>query len=188
MAPSVWGRKQRFRPTPGAVLLGLVVLGALAFGLTRLQLPVAPLTGRAEAIDGDTLRMGSVRVRLMGLDAPELDQTCTRADGSEWSCGSEAKAALAVRLRAGAIDCARYGRDIYGRTLAKCSAGGADLAADMVRAGWAVSDDDYLYESAAARAQQLGIWSGRFDHPIDWRRRHGADQPGPWEWIRSWFQ
>jgi endonuclease YncB( thermonuclease family) len=170
------------------VLITLLVLVAIGIGYTRLQPAGAPLTGRAEAIDGDTLRLGSIRVRLMGLDAPELDQPCTRSDGAEWSCGREAKATLAARLREGPIDCARYGRDIYGRTLAKCSSDGADLGADIVRAGWAVSNDTYTSEAAEAQSQHLGIWSGTFAQPADWRRSHGADQPGLWEWIRSWFQ
>ena len=188
MARSVWGARRRFQTPSAYVLIGLLVLVAIGIGVTRLQPSGAPLTGRAEAIDGDTLRLGPVRIRLMGLDAPELDQTCTRADGVEWSCGREAKADLAARVRAGPTDCARYGRDIYGRTLAKCSAGGADLAAAIVRAGWAVSNDAYASEAAQAQRDHLGIWSGTFVQPSDWRRSHGTDDTDPWHWIRSWFQ
>ena len=169
-------------------MIGLLVLVAIGIGYTRLQPAAAPLIGHAEAVDGDTLRVGSVRVRLLGLDAPELDQTCTRPDGSEWSCGREAKAELASRLRAGPVECARYGRDMYGRTLATCSAAGADLAAVFVGAGWAVTDGSYATEAAAAQSQHLGIWSGTFMPPALWRRAQGTDQPGLWQWIRSWFQ
>ena len=187
MAPSVWGARRRFRPL-SAFVIGLLVLVPVGIGYTRLQ-PAGPsLSGRAEAVDGDTLRLGSARVRLMGLDAPELDQTCTRSDGSEWPCGREAKTALAGHLRGGPIECARYGRDIYGRTLARCSLDDNDLAADLVRAGWAVSNDTYAAEAAQARSEHLGIWSGTFIQPVEWRRSHGADQPALWEWIRSWFQ
>ena len=187
MPPSVWGPRRRFRPSR-AFVIGLLVLAAIGIGYTRLQPTGAALTGHPEVIDGDTLRFGSVRVRLTGLDAPELDQTCTRSDGSEWSCGREAKAMLAARLRGGPIGCTRYGRDIYGRTLAKCSSDGADLGADIVRAGWAVSDGAYSSEASESRSQDLGIWSGTFVEPIQWRRSHGIGQPGIWEWIRSWFQ
>ena len=48
--------------------------------------------GRAE--DGDSLMVGNREVRLFGIDAPELDQSCTRS-GQRLSCGSEAKAHLA---------------------------------------------------------------------------------------------
>jgi endonuclease YncB( thermonuclease family) len=188
MAPSVWGRRRGFRWPPRIILIGLLALVTAGVGVARLQ-PTGPaLVGRATAIDGDTLRLGSVRVRVRGLDAPELDQTCTRPDGTNWSCGVDAKQQLAARLKSGPIECARHGRDVYGRTLATCTAGGADLGAEIVGSGWAVSDGAYVSEASEARLQQLGIWSGTFAQPVDWRRSHGNDQPGIWEWIRSWFQ
>lgn len=188
MAPSVWGRRPRFHVPPGAVLITILVLIAAAAALTRLGPPSAPLTGHAEAIDGDTLRLGATRIRLVGLDAPELDQTCTRTDGSEWACGRDARTFLVGRLKQEPVECTRAGRDIYGRTLAKCSVEDDDIGAAIVRAGWAVSNDDYLADAFDARAQQLGIWSGSFDQPADWRRTHGTERSGVWEWIRSWFQ
>ena len=39
----------------------------------------APLVGVASVIDGDTLEIRGVRVRLYGIDAPEFSQTCTKA-------------------------------------------------------------------------------------------------------------
>jgi endonuclease YncB( thermonuclease family) len=100
----------------------------------------------------------------------------------------EAKAFLAAALRHGDVDCARQGRDVYGRTLATCSVGGADIGAAIVGAGWAIDDGGYASAATAARAQNLGIWSSSFDRPSAWRRDHGTDRPGVWEWIRSWFQ
>jgi endonuclease YncB( thermonuclease family) len=168
--------------------MGFLALVSLGIGLAWPDQSGTPLTGRAVAVDGDTLRLGPVRLRLIGLDAPELDQTCTRADGTQWRCGLEAKEALASRLAAGPVQCDRHGHDVYGRVLGRCTAGNGDLGAELVRSGWAVSTDAYIFEAAAARAQQLGIWSGNFDLPAAWRRDHEADQPGPWQWIRSWFQ
>jgi len=188
MAPSVWGRRPGFLPRLPLVPIALLLLGTVAFGFMQLQPSAAPLRGRAQAIDGDTLRLGYLRVRLLGLDAPELDQTCHRPDGTEWPCGAEARAALASRLSIGPVECARYGRDAYGRTLGRCAAGGADLGANLVRSGWAISNDEYLREAFSARGQRLGIWSGQFDQPVDWRRSHGAEQPGLWQSIRNWFQ
>ena len=51
------------------------------------------LTGPARVIDGDTLDMGGVRIRLHGIDAPESEQSC-RVGGNRWSCGREATRAL----------------------------------------------------------------------------------------------
>ncbi|MGG2475553.1 thermonuclease family protein, partial [Rhizobium sp. BR5] len=46
--------------------------------------------GRFFVIDGDTLSKGSERFRLLGIDAPELAQTCLRG-GESWPCGAEAR-------------------------------------------------------------------------------------------------
>jgi endonuclease YncB( thermonuclease family) len=46
------------------------------------------ILGRARAIDGDSLKVGETEVRLHGIDAPLLSQTCQRG-GRDWSCGLE---------------------------------------------------------------------------------------------------
>ena len=48
------------------------------------------LSGTARAVDGDTLDLSGERVRLIGIDAPELDQSCQR-DGQGWACGDWAR-------------------------------------------------------------------------------------------------
>ena len=65
--------------------------------------------------------------------------------------------------------------DRYERTVAQCSAGGVDLDERMVRTGNAVeyrrfSKGAYNAAEAQARADKLGIWSGRFMLPEEWRR------------------
>ena len=46
----------------------------------------ADVTGPATIIDGDTIVVAGERIRLQGIDAPELQQTCT-AYGQPWACG-----------------------------------------------------------------------------------------------------
>jgi hypothetical protein len=66
-----------FRFLPG-LLLVLVALFVL-------PLSAQPLTGHARVIDGDTIDLQSQRIRLHGVDAPELRQVCFR---SAWDgCG-----------------------------------------------------------------------------------------------------
>ena len=48
-----------------------------------------PISGTARAGDGDSLTIGATRIRLFGIDAPELNQTCQRGDRA-WSCGQAA--------------------------------------------------------------------------------------------------
>ncbi|MBX6375267.1 MAG: thermonuclease family protein [Acetobacteraceae bacterium] len=136
--------------------------------------PAAVLQGRARVIDGDTIEVAGRRVRLHGIDAPERDQACERG-GRSYACGEEATRALAQLLAGREVRCAGRGQDRYGRVLAVCRAGGADIGEAMVRAGWAVAfrryAEDYASAEAAARRERLGLWAGRFDAPEDWRRR-----------------
>lgn len=54
----------------------------------------AVISGRAEVLDGDTLTVGGIPVRLVGIDAPELRQTCKDQVGGEYPCGEAASGAL----------------------------------------------------------------------------------------------
>ena len=47
---------------------------------------LADIIGPARVVDGDTLQVGSIRIRLSDIDAPERRQTCWRASG-EFRCG-----------------------------------------------------------------------------------------------------
>jgi endonuclease YncB( thermonuclease family) len=147
-----------------------------------------PLIGRAQVTDGDTLRLAGQRVRLTGLDAPELDQTCVGADGREWSCGAAARLFVAELLKGSDVNCRRSGRDVYRRVLASCTTDGQDIGARIVGAGWAVAEFGYGVEEGEARAARRGIWSGSFTAPAEWRHNHGVGTPSVWDWIRSWFQ
>ena len=172
----------RRRPGRRGSLLGLVLvllaLVGLAYIVAWLDPLPPPLTGTALAADGDSLRMGAERVRLIGIDAPELDQVCWREDGSEWPCGRAARDRLAAALIAAVVACMPTGVDKYGRTLARCDADGKDLGATMVREGFAVADSDYLAEQLTARAAGRGIWGGRFTNPREWRKDGPSDDPG----------
>ncbi len=186
MAPPAWGRRAGFPPVlPLFVVLAVALLGFAALELTRDG--GSTLAGHAEAVDGDTLKLGRARIRLVGLDAPEAEQTCSDASGRDWPCGLSAKAFVAGALHGGEIACAARGRDAYGRLLASCTIDGRDLGAEIVSEGWAVADLPYAPQEGAARLARRGIWSGTFVPPAEWRRTHGA-APGLWDWIRSWFQ
>ena len=47
--------------------------------------------------DGDSLRSGPLKIRLHGIDAPELKQTCADSTGAPWPCGRAARDAMAER-------------------------------------------------------------------------------------------
>ena len=171
---------------------GFLALAALIIGAYPLALapshdtgtpPPAASAPRAVAatnvrvIDGDTLHMDGKKIRLTGIDAPELHQTCRDAQAREWPCGQAAKARLIELVSRGEVACTARGHDRYRRTLAVCSAGGtADLGETLVREGHAVDyrryTSDYLAAEREARAARRGLWQGDFESPEDWRRRH----------------
>ena len=160
--------------------------GGQKFRITYPRKPERPSTTErsrvadgmpATVIDGDSLRVGHREIRLDGIDAPELRQTCRNADGREWACGRAAKARLAALVAGGNVACADKGRDRYGRTLAICSAGDfRDLGEVLVGEGLALNYDRYTarYHAVQERARSVrrGIWGGTFEHPEAWRRSH----------------
>ncbi|WP_244531414.1 thermonuclease family protein [Hyphomicrobium facile] len=131
----------------------------------------ASISGAARPIDGDSLFVGGNEVRLHGIDAPEGRQTCSRNE-QIWNCGEEAKRELARAIGGEIVACDVRERDQYGRLLARCTAGGRDINAAMVRAGMAVAFGGYDDEEADARSSRRGVWSGEFEAPQQWRARH----------------
>ena len=157
--PSIYFRKTRYhsfsfcyiRPFQRAVAVFLLCLFAS---------PVSAETVRV--IDGDGLRLDGVSVRLWGIDAPELRQTCQQS-GNLYPCGERARDALQAALRDSVPRCERVSGDRYGRTVARCFVGDDDLAAIMVRQGWAVdyprySKGAYASEQDAASDAGRGLW------------------------------
>ena len=127
------------------------------------------------AIDGDSLRAAGRDIRLLGIDAPELLQTCRDGAGREWACGRTAQARLKALVARGAVRCQSGTHDRYGRSLARCSAGPvADLGEAMVREGLALDfmDGGYRFAERDARKAARGIWRGTFDLPQEHRRRN----------------
>jgi|GEM_PF-273670 len=188
-------RRGRFRLPRWAdyLLTGAICLLLLVF-VTRIErVSSVSNEGRARVNDGDTITLAGNRIRLQGIDAPELQQSCTR-DGADYACGREAMAALQALVRGSDLRCEGWERDQYDRLLAVCSTGNSaeSINAAMVRAGWAVSFGAYQAEERVARAANSGMWQGEFQRPRDWRqahRRHDLDQKHDW-WatVRNWFR
>lgn len=138
------------------------------------QRPERLASGAAVVHDGDTLTIGGERMRLSGLDAPELMQECARG-GARYACGREARNALARLVASTDLTCSGRGFDRYERLLVTCSAGGRNVNRALVEAGWAIATDDYHAAERAARGAERGIWAGTFEDPRDWRARHGHE-------------
>jgi endonuclease YncB( thermonuclease family) len=133
------------------------------------------LSGSARVIDGDSLVVDGVEIRLSGIDGPELAQMCDRG-GETWACGREAARQLRFFVRGARISCTGNRFDRYQRLLAVCRQGTREINRWLVEEGWAVSFDDYPVAEREARKDSLGIWSGTFERPSEWRERQGANQ------------
>lgn len=158
--------------------LGLALVMLAAIILARADWPFGPqisggtITGHADVRDGDSLVIGRERIRLDGIDAPELAQTCIR-NGTSWPCGSAAHRHLARLIGNHDVTCQSARRDQHNRLLARCTSAGRDLNRSMVRDGMAVSfGRDYAREEAAAKNERLGLWAGTFERPQAWRREN----------------
>jgi endonuclease YncB( thermonuclease family) len=155
-------------------LLSLAIALAAALGAWWAVQPAGrAVTGVAQVTDGDSLRVNGVEIRLKGIDAPELRQTCER-EGQPYRCGQEARSVLLRRLSESEITCRIEGRDRYRRALATCALDGDDIGAWLVEQGWAVGYRDYEREEARARSRSAGLWAGTFQRPVEWRRENTA--------------
>lgn len=137
--------------------------------------PSAPSTatdviGPARVIDGDGLWVQGVEIRLHGVDAFELRQTC-----GEVECGLDARRALHRMVADRTVACRFVDQDRYGRQVSTCSVDGVDIGGVLVREGHALAyttySTAYVDEEAAARAAHAGAWAGEVTPPSEWRRR-----------------
>lgn len=153
------------------VELSRLIALALAI-LSATPAAAAPLVGEGRAIDGDSLMVGTTEVRLFGIDAPELHQSCTRNE-APWSCGSAAADQLSNMVLNKQIECSTMGKDVHGRTLASCRVGSLDLNRYMVATGFAVAyrrySSNYVSAEESAHASKRGIWAGEFVLPSAFR-------------------
>lgn len=151
------------------------------FRLAFFVLLTLPIHAHAETVtvhDGDTLRIENLKIRLWGIDAPELNQLCLK-DKKHIPCGKTAKLALETLVGTkGDIECKIIDIDRYKRSVARCTVGGADIGSMMVRLGQAVDYTKYsagFYEEQEkeARKEKRGVWATEFKLPWVWRSERG---------------
>ena len=127
--------------------------------------------------DGDSLRSGKLRMRLFGIDAPDLKQQCEDQNGSAWACGLAARRQLENLLDADKLlHCELRDVDRYERLVMQCFRGTVDIGAAMVRSGHALAyrsfSQLYVAEEKHASSARNGVWQGSFQSPWEWRRQN----------------
>lgn len=153
-------------------------------GASALNTPAAPsveydtraIRPGVRVVDGDTIDVNGTRIRFQGIDTPETGQSCRDAAGEVYSCGLVASAALTLKIGEGGVRCdLEPERDRYGRALGTCyAADGTDLNGWLVRNGYGLAyrrySERYVAQEDAARAESVGMHSGYFVPPWDWRK------------------
>ena len=126
-------------------------------------------------IDGDTIRLGDVKIRFSGIDAPEINQTCVASEGKV-ACGKISRDLLIEKVTNNKISCTDEGKDFYGRVLGECFVNGESLSSYLVREGFAFAyrkySNKYIEDEEYAKFNELGMWSMEFQYPWDYRRNN----------------
>jgi len=163
-------------------MTGLRILVAALWLAATLQAAAAqPWQGSVTRVsDGDTLWVRPaaggkpVKVRINGIDAPEICQAGGRA----------ARKALAARVSGRPLSVLARGLDDYGRTIASLELDGEDVGGWMVSQGHAWSygfgrdGGPYAVQQARARAASRGLFADPAAlAPRLFRKRHGPCEP-----------
>jgi endonuclease YncB( thermonuclease family) len=159
----------------GAMAGGLIALGVAGLGLGGLEKRrvYINVVSAADVIDGDTIRMGDISLRLWGIDAPEdhTGQVCRRSDGglTPYTCGVEATKVLEGLVANKLVICeapqsgdesgggaqAPPPTESFGRPVMACwtAASGERLylSAEMARLGYADVDFDNRWHPSKAQ-------------------------------------
>jgi endonuclease YncB( thermonuclease family) len=148
--------------------LSLMILPAIAHA--------ADISGVPKIREGDQVTIGSSKIRLLGVDAPSVDQLCLDTKGERWTCGVAARDELIKHTDNKSWTCHVNRVDRRGRSVAHCEVDGEDIQKWLVKSGWALSytrvSHDYDADEKAAREAKAGMWQGAFIAPWDWRVRN----------------
>lgn len=114
---------------------------------TACTQPAVPIEAACHVVDGDTLRCGEERIRLLGIDAPEMGGHCrpgrTCAPGDPEASKAALSAFFAENAKKSGLTIRRVGEDRYGRTLGVVYAGGTNLSCAQLASGQAIYRCDW---------------------------------------------
>jgi len=143
------------------------------------------IIGIPRIVDGDTVHINEYKIRLEGIDAPEIRQKCKKGKlkissiigftfYKNYNCGEVSKESLEAKVNGSKIKCISFNKDRYNRYLAKCFKKKTNLNQWMVRNGYAVAyrqySKEYILDEDFAKENKLGLWQGKFLRPEKWRK------------------
>lgn len=132
------------------------------------------IEGYARALTGAMIDIEGLHVKLLGIEAPYMQQTCTDKFGQGYLCGQKARDWLQNWVQNKVIKCHIISPENNGRATGVCFSEGYDVAAVTVNAGWAVAytknTDIYVPYEHQAGTNKRGLWAGTFYKPWDWKK------------------
>ena len=152
-------------------IAALAPLAALALGIGAAA--AADFTSYALIRNDGSLIIQSRVVRLYGIYIPDTGNTC-RSITSPVECGSRAALALEFKTGNQFVTCREVAAFTDGSVSAVCWVEGEDLAAYLIRQGWALARPGAPFEYTAleriAERRGLGVWGFQVDS-FRFRRR-----------------
>tara|TARA_B100000530_G_scaffold219258_1_gene140855 strand:+ start:75 stop:566 length:492 start_codon:yes stop_codon:yes gene_type:complete len=157
-----------------------IIIILILFFFQNIQ--ASEIIGIPKVVDGDTIHIKSYKIRLEGIDAPEMRQKCKKPYlqvmflnfQKDYYCGQLSKKKLTQKIGNKPVKCILLGKDRYKRYLGKCLKGKIDLNRWMVRNGYAIAyrkySKLYILDENFAKEEKLGIWEGSFIKPEKWRK------------------
>lgn len=129
-------------------------------------------------LDGDTVLIkrakGLVKIRLVGIDAPEKAQTF----------GETSKHSLYDMVMGKQVTIKSRAIDQYGRMVASINVNGLDVNAEQIRRGMAWENSNFHSDKALlalqeeAKQEPRGLWAlSNPMPPWDWRKQHPSIAP-----------
>ncbi len=143
------------------------------------------IIGTPKVVDGDTVHIKNFKIRLEGIDAPEMKQKCKKEFlkissiigfifYKDYNCGEVSKEKLKTKIKESEIKCISSSKDRYKRHIATCFMGQTNLNQWMVRSGYAIAyrryTKKYTPDEDFAKENKLGLWNGKFINPEKWRK------------------
>lgn len=132
------------------------------------------ITGVTRVVSGDTLVLAGRVVKMFGIAAPDVSQTCADGAGRGYKCGRQSIAWLNNWLADNEVSCHIINESEKGLLTGVCMLGPYDIGAALVNAGWAVADtrQSKIYEPYQNQAlmNKRGLWQGEFYMPWDWQK------------------
>ena len=164
----------------------LIIICSIFFILTYKDVKseeIKEISGNAQIIDGDTIKINSKKIRLHGIDAPEFNQMCKKpyltiiffTFTKDYPCGKISTQKLQKKINNKVITCKILDIDRYKRLIGECYKRNLNLNSWLVSNGYAVAyrkySKKYISNEINAKNEKKGLWQGKFEMPWDFRRK-----------------